>query len=423
MNQVVIIGGGISGLATAYYLSKAGIPFKLIERDTLGGIIRTERICGCVVEHGPDSWVSAKPWARELAVELGLGDQIIGSNDHLRATWIWKGGKLVRMPEGMRLMVPVQLGPILRSGLIGLGGKLQILREQFRRPLHRDDDVSVAKFIGGHYGRDVVDYLTEPLLAGVFGGDPNEMSAQAVLTKFVEYEENYGSLTKGARQAPEPSQGPLFSTLRDGLGSLVDALVARVGSSIIRGTVDRVEKGWRVRVDGEWIEASRVVVACKTQNVLPDLFPPVEYSSSTVVALIYKRSDVPHPLNGFGFLVPKIERRSVAACTWMGTKFPHRVPEDKALLRCFVSGNVGDVRSELTQKMGITAAPEHERVIPWPQSMPQYTVGHKKRVELVEEMLKDFPGLHVVGNAYYGVGIPDCVRMAKQIAGRIADGQ
>jgi oxygen-dependent protoporphyrinogen oxidase len=348
-----------------------------------------------------------------------MGDQVIGSNDHLRATWIWKGGRLVRMPEGMKLMVPVELGPILRSPLIGLGGKLRIWREQFRRPLKREDDVSVSQFIGEHYGRDVVEYLAEPLLAGVFGGDPNQMSAEAVLTKFVEYEAKYGSLTKGARKAPEPSQGSLFLTLRDGLGSLVQALLDRVGPSIVRGTVEKIEKDWRVRVDGEWMEATDVVICCKAQNVLPDLFPPVEYSSSTVVALIYDRKDVPHPLNGFGFLVPKIERRSVAACTWMGTKFPHRVPKDKALLRCFVSGNVKDVRQELAQKMGITAEPLHERVIPWPQSMPQYTVGHKKRVEIVEEMLRDFPGLHVAGNAYYGVGIPDCVRMAKQVAGRI----
>jgi oxygen-dependent protoporphyrinogen oxidase len=167
------------------------------------------------------------------------------------------------------------------------------------------------------------------------------------------------------------------------------------------------------------MEAGHVVVACKPSLVLPDLFPPMTYSSSTVVALMYRKSEVAHPLNGFGFLVPKKERKSIAACTWVGTKFDHRVTSDKVLLRCFVNGSVDDVLPELREKMGITAEPVFQRVIPWPESMPQYTVGHAQRVELIEGMLKDLPGLHLVGNAYYGIGIPDCIRMARQVAGRI----
>jgi oxygen-dependent protoporphyrinogen oxidase len=423
MRQVVIIGGGISGLTTAYYLSKAGIRPTLIEaQDELGGILKTDRAEGCIVERGADSFLTAKPWALELIDELGLSDQVIGSNDHLRATWIWKNNRFVKMPEGMKMMTPTKLGPMLRSKLIGPAGKLKIVRELLRRPMKRDHDVPIAEFVADHYGRDVVEYVAEPLLAGVYGGDIQRMSTEAVLPKFLEWERTKGSLTRAAASDTEGPKRPLFSTLRNGLNDLIQTLIAKSDIELIRGTADRVEKGYRVRVNGDWMETTQVVVACKTEAVLPSLFPPVEFSSSTVVALIYNKSDIQHPLNGFGFLVPKIERRSVAACTWMNTKFEHRAPPDKVVIRCFVSGNVNDVAEELRQKMGITAKPMWERISRWPESMPQYTMGHKVRVEMVEAMLKDFPGLHVTGNAYYGVGIPDCIKMATEAARRVLVG-
>jgi len=257
------------------------------------------------------------------------------------------------------------------------------------------------------------------LLAGVYGGDPSQLSAASVVPKFVEWEAQYGSVSRGAMKAGAASPSPIFGTLKLGFGSLIAELERQTKAEIIHGQVDKVEQGWKVRVNGQWIEASQLIVACKPHSVLPDLFPPMTYSSSTVVALMFNRSEVDHPLNGFGFLVPKRERKSIAACTWVGTKFEHRVTSDKVLLRCFVNGNVKDVLPELRQKMGIKATPIFERVIPWPESMPQYTVGHAQRIQLIEEMLKDFPGLHLVGNAYYGIGIPDCVRMAKQVAERV----
>ncbi len=420
MNPVVIVGGGISGLSTAYYLSKAGIPAKLIERQPrLGGVLQTEIVDGCVVELGPDSFINAKPWARELIEELGIGDQLIGSNDHLRATYIWRGGRLIKMPEGLTLMVPAKFGPVMRTPLLGWGSKLRMIAEILRRPVNQQDDRSVAAFVKDHYGQEVLDYLAEPLLAGVYGGDANELSAASVLPKFVDWEAKYGSVSRGAMKDFGKSPSPLFGTLKGGFGQLISELARRTPVEIIHGNVEKIERGYRIRVDGDWIEASQIVVACKPSLVLPDLFPPMTYSSSTVVALLFNRSEVAHRLNGFGFLVPKKERKSIAACTWVGTKFEHRVTSDKVLLRCFVNGNVKDVLPELREKMGITAAPIFERVVPWPDSMPQYTVGHAQRVELMEAMLKDLPGLHLVGNAYYGIGIPDCIRMAKQVAERI----
>ncbi len=419
MKPVVIIGGGISGLSTAYYLSKAGIPVKLIEPEAqLGGFLQTEIVDGCVIELGPDSFINSKPWARDLIEELGIGDQIIGSNDHLRATYIWRGGRLVKMPEGLTLMVPAKFGPVLRTPLLGWGSKLRMLGELTRRPAKEQEDRSVAEFVKDHYGQEVVDYLAEPLLAGVYGGDVTQLSAASVLPRFVEWESKYGSVSRGAMKVA-PSAPPLFGTLKLGFGQLITQLRLRTQAEIIQGKVDKIEKGYRIRVNGDWLEADRIVIACKADMVLPNLFPVMTYSSSTVVAVLFNKSDVRHPLNGFGFLVPKKERKSIAACTWVGTKFEHRVPAGKVLLRCFVNGDVNDVLPELRQKMGIQASPILQRVIPWPNSMPQYTVGHAARIQLIEDMLKDLPGLHLVGNAYYGIGIPDCIRMAKQVAERM----
>ena len=182
MKPVVICGGGISGLSTAYYLSKANVPVKLIEREPqLGGFLQTEIVEGCVIERGPDSFINSKPWARELIEELGIGDQIIGSNDHLRATYIWRGGRLIKMPEGLTLMVPTRFSPVMRTPLLGWGSKLRMLAEIARRPPKQQEDRCVADFVKDHYGQEVVDYLAEPLLAGVYGGDVTQLSAASVL--------------------------------------------------------------------------------------------------------------------------------------------------------------------------------------------------------------------------------------------------
>lgn len=422
MHPVVIIGGGLSGLSTAYFLSKVGLPITLIERDSrLGGLIHTDYIDGFLIENGPDSWINQKPWARELAQELGLGNELIGCNDALRGTLIWKRGRFIRMPEGMRLMVPSEMSTLIRSPLLSLAGKLRASKDLFYHRPPEEEERSVAKFIRDHFGQEAVDYLAEPLLAGVYGGDPEKLSASSVLPQFVEWECKYGSLIRAARNEPLKSSGPIFGSMRRGLGALVEALVAQTRMNVIRGAAEKLEKGWRVRVNGEWLDASHVVVACPPETVLPNLFPPVEYSSSTVVALAFNREAVPHPLDAFGFLVPKRERKSVTACTFVGSKWPDRVPEGKALLRCFVTGNVSDVRGELAEKLGIRAEPLFERIWPWPNSMPQYTIGHAARIELVEGMLRDLPGLHLAGNSYYGIGMPDCVRLARVIAERIAN--
>jgi oxygen-dependent protoporphyrinogen oxidase len=427
---VIIVGGGISGLSTAYYLAKQGIPSTLVEREPhLGGVIRTERVEGCLLEAGPDSFVSFKPWALALIKEIGLADDVIGSNDHLRATYIWKHGRMVKMPDGFTLMVPAKALPVMTTPLFSLGTKLRMAAEWFRSPSPSNGDRSVSEFVEDHYGREVVDYLTEPLLAGVYGGDADAMSVRSVLPRMVEWEAKYGSLSRGAKKEVRAGKGHLFNTLKTGLSTLTEELVRRCGAhlSVVRGSAEHVDPAGRVRVNGEWLDASHVVLACPAWQAasivdhagLTGLLAAVPYTSSKIVALVYNRSEISHPLNGFGFLVPKVERRNVTACTWVNTKFSHRVPPDKVALRCFVHGDPDGVEAELRHMMGITAKPIARTVHYWDRSMAQYTVGHEDRVKQIEAILAENPRLHLAGNAYYGIGIPDCVRMGQAAAAKI----
>ncbi len=440
-HKALIIGGGISGLSAAYYLSKAGVHPTLIEKSPqLGGVIQTTRQHGCLIEAGPDSFIAMKPWAMDLIGELGLADQVIGSNDHLRVTYIVKNGRLVPLPDGLMMMVPTKILPLVGTALLSWPTKIRMGLEFLRRPAGPRPDRSVSEFLVDHYGQESVDYLAEPLLAGVYGGDPAQMSVNSVLARFVEIEAKYGSLTRGVLAQPRPKgSGSLFRTLKCGLGQLVDAL--RPSASVIQGHADSLERtqaGFRARANGGWIEAEHVVLAMPAGNCatllrplhaeLSDLLGSIPYTSSITLSLGYRKATFDHPLKGFGFLVPKRERKYLAACTWVGNKFNYRVPDDTVLLRCFMGGHAGmetddslveTARRELRSIMGLQAEPFFHSIARWPDSMAQYTVGHEKRVERIEAILQTLPGLYLAGNAYHGIGIPDCIRMGKDAAGRI----
>ncbi|HLK47005.1 MAG TPA: protoporphyrinogen oxidase [Bryobacteraceae bacterium] len=451
MPGVVIIGGGISGLSTAYYLSRRGIASTILEsRPRLGGVIETEHIDGCTVEAGPDSFISAKPAALELIRELGLADQVIGSNDYSRKTFVWKHGKLVPLPDGLMMMVPTKIMPLLSTRLLSWGTKVRMALELLHAPKLHENDESVAEFIAEHYGEEAVDYLAEPLLSGIYGGDPREMSVTAVLPRFVTLSRQYGSLTRGvlAERAKASTNhrapAPLFRTLKGGLGQLIDAIARSIeGIAVVRrGRAQAVERsghGFRVRLDGDWLDAGRVVIACEAHSGaallgevdgrLAELLGTVGYSSSMTVALGFAASDLPRLPEGHGFLVPKKERRRLMACTWVGAKFPYRVPEGKLVARCFLGGSgnaavldesddavTATVLDELQQIAGFRATPRFARISRWPRSMAQYTVGHPQRLAEIEARVKAIPGLHLAGNAYEGIGIPDCIRMGKRAA-------
>ncbi len=444
MPRVLIIGGGISGLSTAYYLNKAGVRPTLIDKSPqLGGVIRTTVQQGCVLEAGPDSFMAAKPWAMDLIREVGLADQVIGSNDHLRVTYILKHGKLVPLPDGLMMMVPTKILPLVGTKLLTWGTKIRMGLEFLRRPPKSPlPDRSVYDFLLDHYGQESIDYLAEPLLAGVYGGDPREMSVNSVLARFVEIETKYGSLTRGVLAAPRPKgsgSGSLFRTLKNGLGQLVDAL--RPSANVVNGTVENLERngsGFRAHINGDWIEADHLVLATPAgaaakllqplNGNLAELLQAVPYTSSVTLSLGYRKDTFDHPLNGFGFLVPKRERKLMAACTWVGNKFSYRVPDAMVLLRCFMGGDalketddslVEAARAELRRIMGIQAVPVFHSIARWPNSMAQYTVGHEKRLQQIEFIVKDTPGLHLAGNAYRGIGLPDCIKAGKEAATRI----
>jgi len=456
MPRTLIIGGGISGLSAAYYLAKGGAHSVLVEsRLRLGGVIQTDRVEGCVIEAGPDSFISIKPAALDLIRELGLADQVIGSNDHLRKTFVRRGGRLVALPDGLMMMVPTRILPLLTTGLIGWGTKLRMGLELFRAPRPRAGDRSVAEFIEEHYGREAVDYLAEPLLSGVYGGNPRALSVESVLPRFAELAARYGSLTRGvlaerAKAKSTSSSQPLFRTLRGGLGQMVDAVVQSIAglSEFRRGTAESVERagaGFRVKVGGDWLEADHLVVATEAHNAaaflppvdarLAELLGMVPYSSSMTVAVGFDAADLTRPPAGFGFLIPKKERRRLVACTWVGTKFSHRVPEGKIVARCFLGGMedaavlqesdesiVAAVTGELAEIAGITARPRFTRISRWPRSMAQYVVGHRARQAEVEARVAAIPGLHLAGNAYHGIGVPDCIRLGRAAAQKILAG-
>jgi oxygen-dependent protoporphyrinogen oxidase len=455
--RVVIIGGGISGLSTAYYLAKGGTTCTILEsRPRLGGVIQTERVEGCTIEAGPDSFLSAKPAALELIRDLGLGDQVIGSNDQLRKTYVRKGGRLVPLPDGLMMMVPTKILPLVTTRLVSWSTKVRMGLELLRAPKAKAGDESVAEFIEEHYGAEAVDYLAEPLLSGIYGGSPSDLSVSSVLPRFVELAKQYGSLTRGvlAQRAKARSKSPagtppepLFRTLKGGLGQMVDAITGSIRGKVEtrQGRAQAVERssgGFRIRMEDDWIEADRLVVACEAHSGsqllagvdgrLAELLGGVPYSSVMTVALGFNAADFPRPPDGFGFLVPKKERRRLVACTWVGTKFSFRVPEGTVLARCALGGTgdagvlqesdeaiLGAVTGELQEIAGFRAQPRFTRIFRWPSSMAQHNVGHPERVAEIEARTAAIQGLHLAGNAYRGIGIPDCIRMGKLAAERI----
>jgi oxygen-dependent protoporphyrinogen oxidase len=397
------------------------------------------------VEGGPDSFLSSKPAAMELIRELGLEADVIGSNDHQRVTFIVKNGQLVPMPDGLMMMVPTQLMPVVKSPLFSWGTKIKMGLEYFRRPSGNPPERSVAQLVREHYGQEAVDYLAEPLLSGVYGGDPEDLSADAVLEMFVSMEKKYGSLTRGtlalrAERAKQAPAGPLFKTLKGGMEQLTQAITCQLPGKMDRYqdevlAIRKSNFGFEVQLKRDKIYADHVVVCCPATAAagllrtvderMGELLGGIRYNSSVTLALGYDQADVEGKISGFGFLVPKVERKRMAACTFVKTKFDHRVPPAKALLRCFLGGAaidvpegelIQDVLGELKALVGLSKAPLFTRMTRWHGAMAQYSVGHRSRVAEIRERAAQHPGLYLAGNAYDGIGIPDCIRGAKSAA-------
>ena len=462
MSRVAIIGGGISGLSAAFALeehrrSGGDVDCVLYESSPrLGGVLRTEYIDGCIVEAGPDSFITEKPWATDLCRALGLGDQLIGSNDADRKTYILTKGRLVEMPDGLMFMVPTKILPTGMSPLFSWKTKLRMTRELFHPPRAVDHDESVAAFVERHYGSEMVDRLADPLLSGVYGGEAASLSVRAVLPRFAEMERKYGSLGRAMLAArkkmsagPRKPAPPLFTSLKNGMQHLAETVVSRLtpSSLLTKAPVQAIQReagSWVVsaglqsdQFDGVIVALPAPAAADVLRMVSPELsaeLAAVQYSSSITVGLGYDR-DVRETLPpGFGFLVPRSEGKKLLAATFVHNKFPHRAPDDRALLRCFFAGRnaedvwslpdyqiIGVVRNELQQILGLRAEPLFARVYKWKSAMAQYGVGHLERLDRMERLRQQLPGLALAGNAYSGIGVPDCVRTGRDAAKHLVE--
>jgi protoporphyrinogen/coproporphyrinogen III oxidase len=472
MTRIAIIGGGISGLAAAFEVEErrragADIDYVLYESSArLGGVLRTDHIDGCIVEAGPDSFITEKPWATDLCRALGLGDQLIGSNDAERKTYILTHGRLVEMPDGLMFMVPTKILPTGLSTLFSWKTKLRMTQELFHPPRavagnENSQDESVASFVERHYGSEMVDRLADPLLSGVYGGEAANLSVRAVLPRFAEMERTHGSLGRAMLAArkkmsagPRKPAPPLFTSLRNGMQHLAETVVSRLTrSSLLTNApvqaIQREADSWVVSAGLQSDGFDSVIIAlpaAAAAQVLRIASPglsaelaAIQYSSSITVGLGYDR-DVRQSLPpGFGFLVPRSEGKKLLAATFVHNKFPHRAPDDRALLRCFFAGRnaedvwalsdeqiVGIVRNELQQILGpritgLREEPLFARIYKWKSAMAQYDVGHLDRLERIERLRQQLPGVALAGNAYRGIGVPDCVRSGRDAAKQLAE--
>ena len=474
--KTAIVGGGIAGLAAAYELEKAraagaDVEYALFEaREQLGGSIASEIVNGAVLERGPDSFLTEKPAAIELCRELGLAADLVPSNDAARKTYILVKNKLVPLPDGLMFLVPTKLIPTALTPLFSLSTKIRMGLELLHPPRPTGpEDVAVATLVERHFGQEAGDRLADPLLSGIYGGDATQLSARTVLPRLVEMESEYGSLTRGMlaahrkmrakageatkKNGAASSNGngksnqtprPIFTTLRGGLQQLIDAIESRLNPASVRlstpvSAIERVSKGWRVEAAGVRQIYDSVIV-CPPAWAAGVLLSPVDaalgedlsaipYSSSITINLVYDEAALGPLPDGFGFLVPASEGRAMLACTFVHRKFLGRTPPGKAVLRAFLGGMkneallaepddvlVTTVRRELQEILGIHARPEHTQVSRWRRAMAQYAVGHQSRARRVAERVADLPGLKLAGNAYDGIGIPDCIRLGRAAA-------
>ncbi|HLW89390.1 MAG TPA: protoporphyrinogen oxidase [Terriglobales bacterium] len=456
MKRIAIIGGGISGLAAAFALEKhrrrgVELDYSLFESSSrMGGVLLTEHVDGCRVEAGPDSFLTEKPWASDLCREIGLGDQLIGSNDRERKTYILVKGRLVPIPDGLMFMVPTRILPVIWSPLFSTGTKIRMMREWFHPPRKSTADETVASFVERHYGPEMVDRLADPLLSGVYGGQASQLSVRAVLPRFGDMETRHGSLGRAmlaarAKAPRVPAPKSLFTSLKDGMQQMVDAIVSHLTPSALHihtpvQALQREDSGWVVSAGYASDLFDAVIIATSAQDAarlglpheLSSTLAGIEYTSSVTVALGYDQR-VRHSLPpGFGFLVPRSEGRRLLAVTFVHNKFPHRAPQDRALLRCFLGSardrtllDVADdemvnvIRQELRHILNLTAEPLFTRIYRWKGAMAQYNVGHIERIRAIEQACRELPSIALAGNAYHGIGIPDCVRSGTEAASNV----
>jgi oxygen-dependent protoporphyrinogen oxidase len=475
MLPVAIVGGGIGGLSTAFYLQKAGIPYVLLEQGARwGGKITSEHVVAdgqtFVVEGGPDSFITQKPWGAALARELGLGERMLGTNERLRQTYVLHKGRPKALPDGVLMIVPTKFKPFVFSTLISPWGKLRMGMDLFIPPRRDAGDETLAEFVRRRLGNECLDKIAEPLMSGIYNAEADRQSLLATFPRFRELEVQHGSVTRGmlasqrARRAGAPSangQAPpsqaatskplsAFVSFHEGIEELVTSLVSALkGDLRLHTGVTAIEPlrgadrgGYNLRLSsGEEIAARAVVMATPafvTADLLrplapsaADLLAGIRYVSTGTISFALRAADAPNPLHGYGLVIPASEKRPINAFTLSSVKFAQRAPEGYLLLRAFFGGSrspqsmdlddatlVATVRRELADLLGIRAEPLFHRIYRWHRSNPQYDVGHLERVEAIESGLPE--GVYVTGSAYRGVGIPDCIKQGQETAKKLS---
>ena len=460
--RIAIVGGGIAGVTAAYELAKqaragADIEVTLFEASPrLGGIVETVREGGFIVECGPDGWVTEKPWARELAIELGLADELLPSLDATRKTYIFHDGRLRPMPDGMRMMVPADLATLDGSDLFSESAiesyRSELECAQVLQSSAPSEDESVAEFVERHFGTEVLQKIGAPLLSGVFGGEVTKLSVRAVMAPFVAMEREHGSLisaiqTRAAANHDTPPN--IFTTLRSGTATLIDRMVATIPAAWIRlGTavteVARADSTWTVQTTARGTESFDALILAAPVDVASLLLAPIDLeaatlmqmdsSSAVVVAFGFAGAQEIALPPGFGFLVPAGSGNLLLACTFVDQKFENRVPPGGHLIRTFFGGAAAErlmrcrndeivavAQMELARILGPLPKSQVTVVRRWPRSLPQYAVGHLERMAALDRRVQQLLGLWLLGNGYRGVGLPDLIRDARAAVNQISN--
>lgn len=459
--DVLIVGGGITGLAAAYFVQKLAraegrrLRCRLVEASkSLGGKVQTERVNGLVIEQGPDSFLVRKPAAKQLAEELGLGGDLVGTNPHVRKTYMVRRRRLVPLPDGMMLAAPAKLSAYVKSPLFSPWGKLRAGLDLLLPPTRSTDDESLGAFFTRRLGREVAVNLAGPLLSGIYAGDLDQISILATFPQLRQLEQKHGSLIRGLRALQElagqrSATGSAFLTLRTGLMTLVEALEKALndvdittGDPVVAVRQQQTREGNQYEAtlaSGRQVTAPVVVLTLPAHAaaLLLEPFAPhlaadvagIPYVSTAAVVLVYPQTAATRPLDATGFLVPAHERRVVTGSTWVTQKWPHTTPAGQVLIRCFV-GRAGSekilqqddesivkaVAAELRELVGLQGEPTLSRVYRWPRAMPQYVVGHQARLQRIREHMAAWPGMLLAGAGYDGMGLPDCVRQGEEAA-------
>jgi protoporphyrinogen/coproporphyrinogen III oxidase len=447
--DVVVVGGGISGLAAAFDLQARGLTVRVLEASTRsGGVIATERFDDWVIDAGPDSLLVQKPAAVALCRELGIADRLVPTLTP-RTAFVLRDGRLHAIAEGSFLGFPITFGALVQSGLFSLAGKARMAGEIVVPRRSVDEDESIGEFVGRRFGREAVEYLADPLLAGIHAGDVDRLSIRALFPRLADAERRSGSVIRALRALHvRPSPQGAFVSLPDGLGELVDTL----SSALAPGTVVtsapaanvRRSETYSVESTAGRLQARSVVLAVPayvTGSLLREMDPTVAglcdavpYASTATVAFGYRRDQVTHPLRGTGFVIPRTEGLALLAGTWVSSKWPGRTPVGHVLLRGFLGGGrdprrldapdpelIETAKQELTEILGISGSPLFTRLYRWTRRSPQFEVGHLQRITQIERRLTSLPGIFVTGSGFRAIGIPDCISDGRATALRAAE--